>query len=157
MTDRPRLFLGYWLPVLVWMGIIFLMSTGLGAGDNTSRILGPLLKYLFPGVGDETIAALRLVVRKFAHVVEYAVLSGLVWRALTKPGKKRGAWDRRNAWLTLVICTLYAASDEFHQSFIPDRVGTPVDVAIDVVGVVSALAVIWAWQRRSLPAAKPLG
>ncbi|MGB0582914.1 MAG: VanZ family protein [Limisphaerales bacterium] len=148
-----RAFLVYWFPVLIWMGIIFLMSTGLGSGSNTSRILVPLLNFIFGDVSEETIAALRLVVRKFAHVVEYAILSGLVWRALAKPQKNVDVWENKGAWLTLMICALYAASDEFHQSFVDGRVGTPVDVMIDTVGIVSALAMIWIWQtrRRTIP------
>lgn len=152
-----RTFLVYWLPVLVWMGVIFLMSTSLGAGDNTSRILGPLLKFFLPDVSAETIAALRIVVRKFAHVVEYAILASLVWRALAKPARSVPIWVNGFAWKTILVCALYAASDEFHQTFVESRVGTPGDVMIDMIGTISALAVIWAWQQRRIHTAKPLG
>lgn len=152
-----RAFLAYWLPAVFWMGVIFLMSTGLGAGENTSRILGPLLKFLFPEVSGETIAALRLVVRKFAHVVEYAILASLIWRALAQPQGLKQPWNWNVVAQTFVICLLYAASDEFHQTFVDGRVGTATDVMIDSIGIGAALAALWIWHGRVHRSGKPLG
>lgn len=104
-----------WLPVLVWAGLIFALSsipslgTGLGTWD--------------------------LVLRKLAHVVEYAILGALLQRAL---GRVAPAF---------ALGVAYAVSDEFHQTFVPGRSGTPLDVLIDSVGV--ALGVLaWRWRAR---------
>jgi VanZ family protein len=73
-----------------------------------------------------------LALRKLAHAAEFAVLGALLLRALA---------DERAA---LAAGIAYAATDEVHQHFVPGRVGSPVDVAIDAVGV--ALGVLL-WRR----------
>jgi VanZ family protein len=80
-----------------------------------------------------------LVGRKFVHAGEYALLCFLWWRAL------RRVIPEHAAVLALVIAFAYACTDEFHQTFIHGRHGTPVDVAIDMVG---AVAVTIALRRR---------
>jgi len=102
----------HWLPVVLWAGVIFALSaipslgTGLGTWD--------------------------LILRKGAHMTEYAVLAFLLARAL---GREAPA---------LALGILYAASDEFHQSFVRGRHASPIDVAIDSVGLLLGLL---AWRR----------
>ena len=101
-----------WLPVLVWACVIFAfssipsLSTHLGTWD--------------------------LVLRKAAHITEYAILAALL---------RRG--DRLVAW-AFALAVAYAASDEFHQTFVRGRHGSPVDVGIDAIGVAIGLM---AWRR----------
>ena len=75
-----------------------------------------------------------LVLRKVAHAAEYAVLGALLAQAA---GRAR---------LAVALGTLYAVSDEVHQSFVPGRVGSPLDVALDAVGVVVGV-VLWQTVR----------
>jgi VanZ family protein len=77
-----------------------------------------------------------LLLRKLAHMVEYGLLWLLWLRALGRPG-----------WAA-AITLAFAASDEFHQSFIEGRHGTPVDVLIDAAGMAIAYAL---WARYSQP------
>ena len=77
------------------------------------------------------LGSFDLFLRKAAHVAIYAVL----WLTLVR------ASDWRRPLSATVIALLYAASDEFHQSFVEGRHGTPVDVAIDAVGVAVAATV----------------
>jgi VanZ family protein len=106
---RSRAF-AIWLPVIVWAAVIFTfssipsLSTGLGTWDT--------------------------VLRKGAHVTEYAVLGALLYRALVREP------------LALATGIAYAATDEFHQHFVRGRHASPVDVAIDAVGV-SLGMLIW--------------
>jgi VanZ family protein len=99
---RSRL-LTVWLPVLVWAAVIFTfssipsLSTGLGTWDT--------------------------ILRKGAHLTEYAVLGGLLYRALGREP------------LALAVGIAYAATDELHQYFVRGRHASPVDVAIDAVGI----------------------
>jgi VanZ family protein len=81
------------------------------------------------------------VLRKAAHMLEFGVLWALWWRAL-------GYGDPR---LSIVIVLVYAASDELHQTFVTDRVGSPVDWCIDAagVGLAGLLAVLVARSRAS--------
>jgi len=68
-----------------------------------------------------------LVLRKLAHAAEYGILGALVVRAL-----------RRWSW-ALALGVAYAVSDEIHQSFVPGRQGSPLDVLIDSVGVIAGV------------------
>jgi VanZ family protein len=108
---RSRL-LTVWLPVLAWAAVIFTLSsipslsTGLGTWDT--------------------------VLRKGAHLTEYAILGGLLYRALGREP------------LALAVGIAYAATDELHQYFVRGRHASPVDVAIDAVGVAVGMLV---WLR----------
>src|SRR5690349_15241729 len=73
-----------WLPVVLWLALIFTFSTDAGSSKRTSRIIGPLLRWLHPGVSEETINTVQTVVRKGAHLTEYAILAALIWRALRR-------------------------------------------------------------------------
>ena len=85
------------------------------------------------------LGAWDLVGRKVFHAAEYALLCFLWWRALT------GLTPRGRALAAAAAVSLaYAISDETHQSFIEGRNGTPIDVAIDSVGIAAACL----WLRR---------
>jgi VanZ family protein len=73
-----------------------------------------------------------LALRKIAHAAEYAVLGALLARALRRSG------------IAVALGTLYAVSDEVHQAFVPGRLGSPLDVAIDAAGVVCGVVL---WER----------
>ena len=66
------------------MGVIFLFSTDTFSGSQTSRFIGPILKWFAPDITNDSIALVQLAVRKIAHLVEYAILSMLICRALAK-------------------------------------------------------------------------
>jgi VanZ family protein len=108
---RSRI-LTVWLPVFAWAAVIFTLSsiaglsTGLGTWDT--------------------------VLRKGAHVTEYAILGALLYRALGREA------------LALAVGIAYAASDELHQHFVRGRHASPVDVAIDAVGISLGMLV---WLR----------
>jgi VanZ family protein len=146
----PRSLLIYWLPVALWMALIFGMSTGFGASQRTSRIIGPILRWFNPDIQEETIRGIQLGIRKTAHVAEYAILALLCLRAIRQtPSGERRPWDKRSAIIALAIATLYAATDEWHQSFVPGREGAIRDVFIDAAGAAIGLLVNrWHTRRR---------
>jgi VanZ family protein len=123
-----------WWPVGFWMSVIFLFSTDLFSGAHTSSLLGPLLSSLFPAITADQIDALHFALRKLGHWSEYFILAGLLLGTLRKdfPRQTRIA---RWAWCVL-LTTLYAASDEWHQSFVPSRTASLADVAIDTFGAI---------------------
>ena len=104
--------LSLWVPVVLWAGVIFALSsipslgTGLGTWDY--------------------------VLRKGAHMTEYALLAALLMRALEREVP------------AFLAALAYAASDELHQHFVHGRHAAPVDVAIDAVGILVGL---FAWDR----------
>jgi VanZ family protein len=107
----PRL--GLWLPPLLLMGAIFFLS------DQPSL--------------DSGLGTIDLIGRKLIHFAEYALLCFLWWRALvtvTSPG--------RAALLAFLLASGYAATDEYHQTFVEGRHGTPLDWAFDSAGAAAA-------------------
>ena len=102
--------LSLWAPVVLWAALIFALSsipslaTGLGLWD--------------------------LVLRKLAHLVEYAVLGALLLRAL------------RREPAAIALGSLYAVTDEIHQSFVAGRHGSPLDWLIDTLGVVAGVVLL---------------
>ena len=146
--------LNAFLPVVLWMSIIFIGSTDLGSSQRTSRIIGPILRWFKPDVSDETIRAVQAVVRKGAHVAVYAVLALLVWRGRrVVRGVKLadGGWSWAEMWAIIAFCAIYAVTDELHQSFVQSRQGSPWDVGFDSLGATCALLAVWAlgsWKKR---------
>jgi VanZ family protein len=136
-----RGFLNYWLPVLAWMIFIFIGSTDLLSADHTSRFIAPFLRWFAPDVSDATIASVQLVVRKFGHFTEYAVLAGLLYRALRQHRERALA-------LCFIAAAIYAALDEFHQSFVASRTASPWDVFVDCIGAVVGLALYRLFSDR---------
>ena len=102
-------------------------STDLLSAEHTSRFIGPFLRWFSPDVSDSMIASVQLVVRKCAHLTEYAILAALLFRALRMFG------------VAFIAAAAYAALDEFHQSFVSSRTASPWDVAIDCLGAMIGL------------------
>jgi VanZ family protein len=130
------------------MAMIFVASGDSMSSQRSSRILEPLIHWLFPSLSPDAVAAAVFWIRKSAHLAEYAVLALLFWRARRKPvPKDPRPWSWREAWFALLCVALYAASDEFHQLFVPTREGKLHDVAIDSLGAVFGLVVLWALMK----------
>ena len=137
-----------YLPAAILMGLIFFGSTGVGSSDKTSRIIGPFLRWLFPSISEDAIWLVQLFIRKCAHLTEYALLAGLVWFGRRKVAGSFRTWSWREVGRVIlpVVC-LYAITDEFHQSFVPGRQGSPIDVMIDTFGGFLGMLAIWAFGR----------
>lgn len=144
------------MPPLIWMIVIFTASTDLMSAHRTSRLIEPLLRWLLPDISASGILAVQFFARKAAHLTEYAVLAALLWRALW-PDASAANW--RNAGIALSIAIAYAALDEFHQSFVASRGGSPFDVMIDATGAAVGLLLYWLLvlrRRGPAPAAAAL-
>jgi VanZ family protein len=145
-----RVFCKYWLPVLLWMAVIFTASSDTHSYEHSSRLLAPVLRWLFPHISEKTVDLLVFIARKCAHLTEYSVLALLLWRAIRRPRKNDPRpWDWREAGLTLAIVFLYAAGDEFHQIFVATRTPRLHDVAIDTLGGAAGLFALWLVYRRA--------
>lgn len=123
-----RKFVWLWLPVLLWMGVIFIGSS-----------IGSM-----PKVGGRATDA---IVHSRSHLIEFAILGWLVLRALSD-GRLP---DRRTFVIGLIVVTLYGASDEFHQRFTPGRSSELSAVLFDAAG---GLIGLWAWQWKARKSAK---
>ena len=118
--------LRYWLPPVLWMGLIFIVSAQPTLPHHPDDLFDTILK-------------------KVAHMMEYGTLAFLLWRALSRG---RGALSRSALVTAFVVSVLYAASDEYHQTFVPGRNGTPVDVGVDALGSLVALLVVGSLGRK---------
>jgi VanZ family protein len=130
------------------MAVIFSASADTFSANRTSRIIAPILRWLNPNISPGAIQKVQFVVRKGAHMAEYAVLAMLIWRALHKPPQP--IWKRRHAITAFAIAVAYAMSDEFHQSFVPSRGAHWGDVLFDSAGAAIGLLVVWVvgcWRR----------
>lgn len=126
------------LPALLWMGVIYRTSATPGLKSvPLVQGIGLLPAHLDPAV----LSLLELLLRKSAHLISYGLLALLLAWAFF-------VWlDRSRAlWVALAVAVLFAISDEWHQSFVPDREGRWWDVAIDTVG--AALALLYSRRRR---------
>ncbi len=110
---------GAWSALIVWMALIFTLSS-------------------IPDLSSGLQPMWDLVLRKFAHAGEYAILGWLAYRALTVSGVPR----TRALWLAVLIGVAYAASDEFHQTFVPGRHGAVIDATLDSFGVLLGALVV---------------
>jgi len=143
-----RRFLKYWLLLLIWLCVIFIGSTDLLSAEQTSRFIVPILLWLKPGMAPETTWVILVIMRKFAHVCEYAILALLLWRALRGGSAIRGKMSILFG-AVLLGCAVFAASDEFHQSFTESRTPAVRDVFLDIAGALLGLliGVSFAYRR----------
>ena len=129
-----------WALCAGWMAFIFFMSAMPGdvSGAQSGTVVRILLAVHDASLGPsemsaQAISVLETLVRKAAHMAEYAVLALLFCHALRVSGA------RRPACRALLVCLAYAATDEFHQSFVGGRGPSAVDVMIDTAGAALAL------------------
>jgi VanZ family protein len=158
-VSKTRSFLKYWLVPLGWMSMIFLASNDSKSYTHSSRLVEPLLHWLFPHMSQAHVEAIHHVIRKCAHLTEYAVLAILLWRAVRKPTRRDSRpWSWREALIAVLMVFLYASTDEFHQRFVPTRTPMVSDVFIDTSGAIVGMILLWAigrkfawWPKREIP------
>ncbi|UJF31672.1 VanZ family protein [Paenibacillus hexagrammi] len=148
---------------LLWMAVIFMKS----AETYQQQSLRPLLSQWFQGSGflgslphwefvydqdtvtwQDPIGLIEFFIRKAGHVTEYGILALLCsLTLLAKPVRASKALVT-----SCLISVLYAASDEWHQTFVPQRTGHAIDIAIDSIGILSALLlvalIVWIKRRK---------
>ena len=134
-------FVKHWLLVIIWMCFIFWMSTDTFSSENTSRVIGPILHFIFPSLSAGALDTVHGLIRKSAHVAEYFVLGLLLFRAFRSDSSQ--PWDRRWTIYSVIIVFLYAMSDEFHQISVTSRSSSIFDVGLDTAGgVLSQIAIM---------------
>lgn len=118
--------LSYWLPVLLWMGLIFALSS----------------RSNLPSLPNKTV---DFTIKKAGHMMEYGVLAFLLWRAISK---ERGWPALPSFGGAFLLSLLYAILDEFYQTFVPGRNGRLADVGFDAWGALLALGLVWWFSNR---------
>jgi VanZ family protein len=132
--------LSRYLPLVAWLVFISYASSDSFSAANTSRIIGPLVLWLFPNTSPETLAVIHFVIRKIAHFTEYAILAYLAARAFrTSP---RSVLANRWFLASLALIVIYALIDEYHQTFVPSRTASIYDSLIDMSGGLVTLLIV---------------
>ena len=133
-------------PVVIWAAAIFVFSSGIFSGSNTSTIVWPLVQWVFPGISDSGLALVHGLIRKASHFVEYAILALLAARALRTSSREflSSHWFA----VSLTFVAVYALSDEFHQSFVSSRTASIYDSLIDTAGGLAALIIVRCRNRE---------
>lgn len=121
ITKYQTLFIFFWLPIILWMGLIYFLSS-------------------FHKLQASPVGWQDFILRKTAHFTEYAILNVLFFRTFRNTTKldltKRLLWS-------FILTFLYALSDEFHQTFVSGRTGRPFDIGIDSLGNLFGLLFSW--------------
>jgi len=129
----------YWLPVVVWAAIIIQATGRTFDAPHTSGWLAAILSAIGLRLSTSSIAIANYVIRKSAHLTEYAILTALSFRAVREG---RRGFTLRWALVVLAITVCVASTDEFLQSFTPTRTSSVWDVLLDTCGGTIALLVI---------------
>jgi VanZ family protein len=144
----------YWLPVLVWMAVIFGASSDSHSYQHSSSIVVPLLHWLFPHMPESQVNLIHHWLRKCCHLTEYAILGLLIFRALSHSRTDLPRWSWPRVGGTILIIFLYASSDEFHQRYVPTRTPLFSDVLIDTAGGTLGLLLAWIYHSCRRPKAE---
>jgi VanZ family protein len=132
---------------LAWAVQIFWLSTeGFGTGHSKSMLLG-LLNLLHLRVSSESLEMINSILRILAHVVEYAILSILLYFLFLSCD--RFVWRIRSAYWCIVGASAYALTDEFHQLFVRGRGASLGDCCIDAAGAAVGMLVVYVYSQVS--------
>jgi VanZ family protein len=138
----------WWVAAVgLWAVLIFILSTKGFSIVWSLRLLDGTLRFFGLALPPPTLFQMERIVRKLAHVMEYAVLTPVLYHAL-RPSTENG-WHSRSGLLTILGGALYAASDELHQLFVPGRHASVRDWYIDMAGVILGISAAYLWARLS--------
>jgi VanZ family protein len=151
--------LNVWLPVVIAITVIAIESTDTFSAQNTSDWLRPVFQHWFGLINDATWDSFHHYLRKSGHFIGYGTVCLTFLRAWLhtldrrRPAMGRGAilaWRLEASILAIFSTAIVASADEFHQSFIPSRTGTPIDVLLDTTGATTLCLLVWliCWLRR---------
>jgi VanZ family protein len=138
-----------WLPVLLGIAVIMLESTEWFGSNHTSGPLRRVVEALFGHLTDARWDVVHHHIRKSGHFLGYGFI-GLAWlRAwwMTLPHSR----FLPDAFLALLGTALVASCDEWHQTFLPNRTGTPWDVLLDCTGALTLQVLVYAFMRTFKP------
>lgn len=131
-----------WLPALLWTTAIVIASSDLFSSPHSGGLLAALTRAIGLQLGAEELEQLNHLLRKLGHLSAYG-LHALLWNRALRPD-----WPRRSFVGALLISLALASWDEWHQSGIGSRTGTPYDVVVDMIGACTAVLLQELWYQR---------
>jgi VanZ family protein len=133
-----------WALVILWMILIFSFSTEPFSSEKSTPFLAALLADLLPHGLARHMETIVYLIRKLSHWSEYFILGILLMRALKAQIPRQPAL-RRMLW-SILLATLYAVTDEYHQTLVPGRSANLLDVVIDSFGALCGT--LWCHLRN---------
>lgn len=141
-----REFFVYVLPLLLWMAFIFPVWNPALGSSSIYETFADVFRRLLPHASQHALDLTYIILRKSLHFVEYGLLAFLFYRAF-RDGR-RPLWSVRTGLQAGAAAAAYAFVDEYLQSFVPNRFGSPFDWSVDIAGIMTAIALIARAGRR---------
>ena len=150
MNPHRRDILKAWIAAILWLIVIAIESTSYLSAHETSRILYPILHFLF-GISYAQFEPWHHFLRKSGHVIGYALLSFFLFRAWreTLPSQEHRKWALHWSTIAVLGTAFVAGLDEWHQSFLPSRTGRWQDVVLDSSAGIAAQLLLFLFLRES--------
>jgi VanZ family protein len=148
LSNRRRVLLSAWIPAGICVSLILMSSSDTFSSENTSSVLRPMVERLLGHFSNPVWTKLLYDVRKTGHFFAYGFVSVVFFRAWRMTFRLSRSYSAVTASLraaavallsTLVLCS----ADEFHQSFLPKRTGSPFDVLLDMCGAVTCHLILF--------------
>ncbi len=144
-----KFWISAWLPVAIGICVIAIESTPYLGSDHTSGPLRAIFEFIFGPVSDARWEPIHHYIRKSGHFIGYGMLA-LAWlRAWWMVLRTSAFWIC--GVLGLAGTALVASCDEWHQTLLPNRTGTPWDVLLDCCGATMAILLVWAFAKIFRP------
>jgi len=154
MTRKRKIMIISWIAVFLWMLLIFYLSAQVADESNNlskgfTQVIISMIEKIAPNF-EFDINVFNHIIRKYAHFFVYMILGVLVLNALDRSGIYKFSW-------ALMICILYAISDEIHQAFVPGRGPGIKDVFIDTSGSIVGIMIYMVISKLIMGGKKYVG
>jgi VanZ family protein len=150
-----RWWLAVWSPVVIAVAVIATESTDTFSSQHTSNWLRPVIERFFGTFTDARWDIFHHYLRKSGHFIGYGTVGLTFLRAWLHTLARRGrrallTWRLESCILAILSTAVIASCDEFHQTFIPSRTGTPIDVLLDTLGSFAMCCLVWliCWSSK---------
>lgn len=148
LSNRRRVLLSAWIPAAICVVLIMMSSSDTFSSDNTSSFLRPIVERIFGPLANPTWHRLLYDIRKVGHFFAYGFVSVVFFRAWRMTFRLSRSYSAvtaslRAAAVALLSTLALSGADEFHQSFLPKRTGSPFDVLLDMCGAVTCHLILF--------------
>lgn len=144
---KTNRFLFYWLPPVLWMMFFFPVGNRTLSSSFIFEVSTAVFRWLFPHASEAAVGVFYIIFRKSLHFIEYGVLAFLLYRAFRGPSVKR--WKPGWALRAGLVSIAYGFFDEYLQSFVPDRKGSPIDWGVDTAGILTILGTQYLNRKKT--------
>jgi VanZ family protein len=149
-SDRGlKFWISAWLPVVVAICLVAIESTPYFGADRTSDPLRHIWEAIFGPVTDRHWHIIHVLIRKSGHFSGFGLV-GITWLRAWWMTLPRASFLRIE-FLAIIGTALVAASDEYHQSFLPNRTASVRDVILDCVGALTMYAIVHCYLKIKAP------